>query len=88
MKVNVNLFTPSGKWKYGGIVQLNEKNQLGDSAHKQELIDNQNFVVDGTFDHYIVVVTHRDDYDADPSPYFCQQLYPVGAFAGMRKTNQ
>lgn len=85
MKVNVNLFKPSGKWAYGGIVEVNENLKLWTEAHKQDIIDKQDFVVDGTFDHYTVVVTHREDYDRDPSLYFCQQLYPAGAFAGLRK---
>lgn len=85
MKVNVDLFKPSGKWAYGGVVDVDESFPIWSSDHKQDLVNKQKFVVDGSFDDYIVVVTHREDYDQDPSPYFCQQLYPVGSFKHFRK---
>lgn len=89
MKVNVNLFKPhSGKWAYGGVVDVNADCQLWTVEHMQDIIDKQDFVIDGTFDYYTVVVTHREDYDTDPSPYFCQRLYPVGAFIGFRKQDK
>lgn len=84
IKVNVNLFSESGKWKYGGIVELSGYH-LWTSEFKQELVNNQNFVADGVFDHYFVVVTHRDDYDTDPSPYFCQHMFKPGSFGLYRK---
>lgn len=85
MKVNVDLFKPSGKWAYGGIVDVDESIPSWSPAHRQDIVNKQDFVTDGTFDDYVVVVTHREDYCCDPSPYFCQQMHPVGRFAGMRK---
>lgn len=85
MKVNVNLFKLSGKWAYGGVVDVDESIPFGSYEHKQDLVDKQDFVVDGAFDSYVVVVMHRDDYDTDPSQYFCQAVYKVGAFSGHRK---
>lgn len=85
MKVNVNLFKPSGKWAYGGVVDVDETLYLWDDAHTQDIVNKQDFVVDGAFDDYIVVVTHPDNYETIPTTYFCQHLYPRGAFAGFRK---
>lgn len=87
MKVNVNLFKPSGKWAYGGVVDVDERYPCWSDEHLQDLVDKQDFVVDGTFKHYDVVVTHRDDYDQDPSSYFCQAMWPGFKFAGLRKRN-
>ena len=88
MKVNVNLFKESGKWSNGGVVEVDEGFHLWTDGHKQDIVNKQDFVVDGTFDHYVVVVTHRENYDMDPSPYFCQQMYPIGAFTGLRKQSK
>lgn len=80
MKVNVNLFAPSGKWKYGGVVELSEQHPMWSVEFRQEVVQNQQFVSPGTFDHYAVVITHRDNYDEDPSQYFCQGMWPAGTF--------
>lgn len=85
MKVNVNLFKPSGKWAYGGVVDVDERYPYWSAEHHQDLVDKQDFVVDGTFENYTVVVTHREDYDQDPSHYFCQALWSGREFAGLRK---
>lgn len=88
MKVNVNLYKPSGKWAYGGVVDVDERFPLWSSEHRQDLVDKQDIVADGAFANYTVVVSHRDDYDDDPSQYFCQALYPIGAFLGYRKSDR
>lgn len=80
MKVNVNLFAQSGKWKYGGVVEISEQNNFWSNEFKREVIVNQNFATSNAFAEYIVVITHRDDYDEDPSHYFCQRLWGVGEF--------
>lgn len=86
MKVNVNLFKESGKWAYGGVVEIDADTFVNRGVHMQALVDSQDFVNDGTFDHYAVVVTHRESYETDPSETgFCQALYSAGAFRGMRK---
>lgn len=80
MKVNVNLFKPSGKWAYGGVVEVSEKHQFWTLAFRREVVTNQKFVNQGAFDSYAVVITHRDDYDTDPSNYFCQSMWEAGTF--------
>lgn len=86
MKVNVNLFKPnSGKWAYGGIVDVDERYSMWSDEHLQDLVDKQDFVTDGAFEDYVVVVTHREDYDTDPSKYFCQAMWPGYRFNGLRK---
>lgn len=86
MKVNVNLYNhASGKWKYGGVVEVDETIPAFSPEHKQDIVNKQDFITDGAFDHYVVVVQHRDDYNEDPSNYFCQWMYRVGAFEGIRK---
>lgn len=80
MKVNVNLFSRFGKWKYGGVVEVSGNNAFWSEAFKREVMANQNIVIPGTFEHHIVVITHRDDYEDDSSNYFCQSLWRVGEF--------
>lgn len=80
MKINVNLFTESGKWKYGGIVEVSGEHPLWSLRFLREVLANQNFVTNGTFEHYTVVITHRDDYDTDPSHYFCPAMWKLGSF--------
>lgn len=80
MKVNVNLFAPTGKWQYGGIVEVSENHAFWSVELRREVLANQKFVMPGTFENYAVVITHRDDYDTDPSPYFCQGMWPAGTF--------
>lgn len=81
MKLNVNLFKPSGKWAYGGIAEVSEKHQFWTPEFRQEVMDNQNFVVRSAFASYFVVITHRDDYDTDPSSFFAQAMWKPGEFA-------
>lgn len=85
MKVNVNLFKASGKWAYGGVVDVDESLPFWTEAHRQDIVNKQDFVVDGAFADHLVVVSHRDDYDKDPSSYFCQYAWPAGSFFGIRK---
>lgn len=80
MKVNVNLFAVSGKWKYGGVVEVSEKNPYWMTEFRREVIANQQFVSKSAFLTHTVVITHRDDYDTDPSHYFCQAAWPAGHF--------
>lgn len=83
MKVNVNLFKPSGKWYAGGVVDVDESHYYWSQEHRQDIINKQQ--ITHNFDGFVVVVTHRDDYDQGPSQYFCQMMYPAGKFDGMRK---
>lgn len=85
VQLKVDLYKASGKWAYGGLVTVPIDHLLGSAEHKQALVDNQHFVLDGVFAGYIVVVTHLDSYDNDPRQFFFQHLYPQGAFAGLRK---
>lgn len=80
MKINVNLFSASGKWKYGGVVEVSGTHPFWSPEFKREVQANQDFVTSNTFEHYAVVITHRDDYDADPSHYFCQAMWREGEF--------
>ncbi len=80
MKVNVNLFKPSGKWAYGGVVELSEQFEMWNDGFKAEVLANQDFVARTAFYGHTVVITHREDYDTDPSHYFCQGLWAPGTF--------
>lgn len=80
MKVNVNLFKPSGKWAYGGVVELSERFQMWTPDFKAEVLEKQDFACATAFYGHTVVITHRDDYDTDPSSYFCQGAWAPGTF--------
>lgn len=88
MKVNVNLFKPSGKWAYGGVVDVDTRIPMFNDNHLRNLVSAQDFVAPGAFEDHLVVVTHRDDYDQDPSPYFCQAAYAIGRFTDILKTKK
>lgn len=85
MRVNVNLFKTTGKWAYGGEVTIREHNPHWSISHKLDILRAQNFVGNSAFQDHVVVVTHRDDYDTSPSTYFCQRMYPPGAFSAAVK---
>lgn len=87
IKLQVDLFdSRSGKWKYGGVVEVSGKYHLWEDEYMQELIDNQKFVVAGTFQYYTVVVTHTEEFNASNRPGFYTQLYPVGRFTAFVET--
>lgn len=86
MRVKVDLYKESGKWAYGGVVDVDESIPMSDPRHLQDLVDKQDFVQDGTFAHHYVAVTHLDSYDSDPAAYFCQALYVPGRFAKLRRS--
>ena len=85
MKLRVDLYKPSGKWAYGGIVEISGKHALWSDEFRQELIENQEFVADGTFDDRIVVTAHTEEWERSDEPGFYQQLFLAGSFNGMRK---
>jgi len=78
VKLNVNLFKPSGKWAYGGVVEVSEKHAFWTPEFRTEVIKNQDFVQPSAFIDHAIVITHRDDYDTDPSHYFAQCMWPNG----------
>ena len=80
IKLNVNLFKPSGKWAYGGAVEVSGALDFSTRYFRNEVMNNQDFVVPEAFADYYVVITHRDDYDTDPSQYFAQAMWPPGRF--------
>lgn len=82
--LRMDLYNPgSGKWKYGGEVEISGKHHIWDSALLQELVNNQKFVVDGTLAHYDVVLSEPDAL-MDNQSYngFYHQLFKAGTFAG------
>jgi hypothetical protein len=87
MLLLVNLFKASGKWYAGGLVNVSEQHAIYDLEFRQELVDNQDFVVDGAFDEFIVVITHTESYETEDTKNFYQHLYPIGTFKGFRRSN-
>lgn len=85
MKIHVNLYKPSGKWAYGDLVEISGLFPVYDPAFKQELINNQNFVLDGVFEDHIVVTSHTEEWMHNDEPGFYNHLWFAGSFGGLRK---
>lgn len=74
--VEVNLFKHSGKWAYGGLVELSSDVHMWDRlAVFDALADKQKFVTDTCFRsrQFTTVMTVPAEYDDDP---MCS-LYPI-----------
>lgn len=75
MKVNVHFFKPSGKWYASCVVEVSERHPYWSEEFKREIAERQTAVLSTDGCGFWIVVTHRDDYDSDPSSYFCQCMY-------------
>jgi len=75
-QVEVNLFKASGKWAYGGFVELNSDVHMWDRlAVFDALAEKQTFVTDACFRsrQFTTVMTVPEKYNDDP---MCN-LYPI-----------
>lgn len=47
MIISVKLFKPTGKYGYGGTVEIGDIKYVWDTEFKQTIVDNQGFIQDG-----------------------------------------
>lgn len=72
MKIRVDLFTINGKWKHGGIVDIGNIETWDYNAVYRAILLNQNFVINGAVERYIVVTKEPEEYTVNK---FCTYLF-------------
>ena len=86
MKIQVDFYKPSGKWYTGGTVDIGDARPHIGGEVEQALVDSQHILQDGWQGSFVVVVSNGNDTPStDPS---CKRMYPLGCFAGMRRTEE
>lgn len=87
--IRIDLYNPgSGKWKYGGLVNISGIHYLWEDELLQEIVNNQGIVVDNALTHYDIVISEPDNLRNDPSYNgFYNQLFKAGTFSGLSRQN-
>lgn len=76
VKLNVNVFKPSGKWYAGYLVEIDDSIKLGEPGFYEAIISQSTLsCVDPDFTW---VVTHCDDYCEDDKQTFFYQTMVSG----------
>ena len=89
MIIRVDWFEKTGKWAYGGDVQIADGTYLWSDNFKEDIVNNQNIINDGWQESdywYILTRNHPAD---ELSPNFCGfhfYLFEPGSFKGIKKT--
>lgn len=83
VRIRVDLWKPSGKWAYGGWVNINSSIKLWSDEFKVEVVKNQDFVVTQAFKGEYYITTRDDDaHNNDPTyTHFYHQLFLPGSFS-------
>lgn len=80
-EIRFDIWRASGKWAYGGTVEISGKYRIWDEELKDEIVANQTEVVDGAFLDATVTIRDLDKYDPDPTyTHFYTHMFRPGAF--------
>jgi len=85
--IRVDWFKSSGKWAYGGEVNVGHARLWMGDAFKQAIVSNQDIIRDGWQNNDWVVVTRDLSEEWAKREYreFSSQYYPAGSFNGLYK---
>ena len=89
MIIRVNWFKPTGKWAYGGNVEITDETYIFNDNFKQQIVDNQKELVETwtESDYFVLTQNHPAD-DLSPNfKGFHNHLFMPGSFKGIRKKN-
>jgi len=68
IKVGVDLYKDSGKWKYSGIVEIPDRKFINSSLY-DDIIKHQDFLIPGAIEYYYMVVSNVDENGVFPRLY-------------------
>jgi hypothetical protein len=88
MFIQIDWYRETGKWAYGGEIEIGDGTFLWHNDFKQQIVNNQNIINDGwqDSDYYHVVVsdTHADSLSPNYRGFF-KHYFPPGSFNGIRQ---
>ena len=88
MIIQVDWFKNSGKWWYGGPLEIRDDTYLWSDDFKQQIVDNQKIIGDNwqESDYYYVVTRNHPGDEMSPNfRGFHFYLFKPGAFKGIKK---
>ena len=88
MFIQVDWFKSTGKWAYGGEIEVRDDIHIWSDDLKQQIVDNQGIIVDGwqNSDYYHVLTSDTCADSLSPNYRgFFKHYFPPGSFKGIVK---
>lgn len=88
MFIQIDWFKESGKWGYGGEIEIKDNTYLWSDDFKQQIVNNQDIIQDGwqesDYWHVLTSDTHADSLSPNYRGFFKYYFAP-GSFKGVKR---